>query len=374
MRLRRDTSLYWRLFISYLLVILVGSATLYGTSEVFGPFFIERHIESMDLTSRNLPPETNTMLTDLREAYRRAVNQSLWWGLVVSGLVAGAVSLFITAQIVSPLKRLQRASRRIAAGQYNERLEVSSPGEIGELAHSFNDMAAALDKTEARRVELLGNVAHELRTPLSSLRGHLEGLQDGVFTLEDETIEVSLGEVTRLERLVDDLSLLSRIEAGQGTIKPERVSLEAICAKTLASLRPLFVDKGVGLRCLPIPPTLMVKADPQRTAQVLANLLTNALRHTPPGGEVTLWADERDNHLIAMHVRDTGEGIPETVLPHIFTRFYRGDSSRRSKEGSGSGIGLTVAKHFVEAQGGELGVESQVGQGSHFWFTLPRGS
>lgn len=372
MRLPRCTSLFWRLFTSYLLVIVVGSITLFGTGDLFGRFFAQRHLESMGLTFHNLPPETDRMLTDLREGYRRAFTRSLVWGSLASLVVAGGVSLFITKQIVSPLRRLQRASRRVAAGQYGERRDVSAPGEIGDLAHSFNAMVSALNETEARRVELLGNVAHEFRTPLSSLRGNLEGLQDGLFTLSDETVEVSLREVARLERLVADLSLLARVEAGQGAVTPERVSLEAICSQTIAALRPLFVAKGVALRCVPIPPSLMVMADPQRTAQILANLLTNALRHTPSGGEVVIWADLTEGHQVTMYVQDTGEGIPEDLLPHIFTRFYRGDASRRPHEGSGSGVGLTIAKHFAEAQGGRIGVESRVSRGSRFWFTLPR--
>jgi signal transduction histidine kinase len=372
MRLPRCTSLYWRLLISYLLVIGVGSATLYGTGEIFGRFFAQRHLESMGLTFHNLPPESDRMLADLREAYRRAFSRSLFWGSLTSVLIAGGVSLFVTKQIVSPIKRIQRASRRIAAGRYGERRDVSAPGEIGELANSFDAMISALNDAEARRVELLGNIAHEFRTPLSSLRGNLEGLQDGLFTLEDETLEVGLREVARLERLVADLSLLAHTEAGQGTVKPERVSLEAICSQTIAALRPLFVAKGVGLRCIPIPPDLMVMVDPHRTAQVLANLLTNALRHTPSGGEVVLWAEVTDSQRVTMYVQDTGEGIPEEVLPHIFTRFYRSDPARRAREGSGSGVGLTIAKHFVEAQGGQIGAENRAGEGSRFWFSLPR--
>lgn len=207
--------------------------------------------------------------------------------------------------------------------------------------------------------------------PLSSLRGNLEGVQDGLFALDDETVEVSLREVARLERLVEDLSLLAHVEAGQVSVKLERVSLEAICKQTLAALRPLFVAKEVGFRCVPIAPSLMVNVDPQRTAQILANLLTNALRHTPPGGEVVLRTDTGEDW-VTMHVQDTGEGISEAVLPHIFTRFYRGDPSRRSQKGSGSGVGLTIAKYLVEAQGGQIGVESRVGEGSRFWFRMRR--
>ena len=372
MKIQQSTSLYWRLFASYLLVILVGSATLLGTSEIFGRFLAQRHLESMGFTFHNLPQGTEPMLENLREAYRRTFSQSLFWGSLAATFVAGGVGLFVTRQIVSPIRRLQRASRQIASGQYAVGENVSAPGELGDLARSFRDMVAALNQAEAQRTEVLDNVAHEFRTPLSSLRGNLEGIQDGLFTLEDETLEVSLREVARLERLVTDLSVLAQAEKEQSALKLEQVSLEHICKQTLAALRPLFIAKSVELRCLPIPSELMVKVDPQRTAQILANLLTNALRHTSAGGMVLIWAETKARGWVTMNVQDNGEGISEEVLPYIFTRFFRGDPSRFSKEGSGSGVGLTIAKHYAEAQGGTIGVTSRVAEGSHFWFTLPR--
>ncbi len=370
MKTRQSSRLYWRLFVSYVLVILVGSATLLGTSEIFGRFLAERHLASMGFTLHNLPQGTDPMLANLREAYRRTFSQSLLWGALAATFVAGGVGLFITRQIVSPLRRLQSASRRVASGQY-EVGQVSAPGEIGDLTRSFYAMVTALNQAEAQRTEVLGNVVHEFRTPLSSLRGNLEGLQDGLFTLEDETIAVSLREVARLERLVSDLAEVDRAEK-QSAIRLEQISLERVCKQTLAALRPLFTAKGVRLHCLPIPPDLMVNVDPQRTAQILANLLTNALRHTSTGGEVTIWADASDPDRVTMNVHDNGEGISEALLPYIFTRFFRGDPSRFSQEGSGSGVGLTIAKHYAEAQGGTIGATSRLGEGSRFWFTLLR--
>ena len=372
MILRRDTSLYKRLFISYLAIVLVCTLALLAMSEVVAPFFLESHIQSMDFASERGSPEVANMLEDLRSSYRRALNQSLFSGVIAALLLAGALSLFVSKQIVLPLQGMQRASRRIADGRYKGRLDVTAPGEIGDLASSFNAMAAALDEVESKRTELIGNVAHEFATPLSSVRGNLEGLQDGLFTLEDETIEVSLEQVTRLEKLVADLSLLSRVEAGQERVVQEHVAVNELTTSAACALKPQFDSKGVALTVVAPNPSLTALADPLRTGQVLGNLLTNALRHTPPGGKVTVRAEAKDGLNLLVTVEDTGQGIPAETIPHLFTRFYRGDEARQADQGSGSGVGLTVAKHFVEAQGGEIGGESRVGEGSTFWFTLPR--
>ena len=373
MILRRDVSLFKRLLASYLAIVLVCTLTLLGMSEVVAPFFLERHVSSMGLTSATESTDVALMrmLDDLRGSYRRAFSQSLLSGVVASLLLAGVLSLFVSRQIVLPLQGMHRASRRIADGRYKSRLDVTAPGEIGDLASSFNAMAAALDEVESKRTELLGNVAHEFGTPLSSVRGNLEGLQDGLFTLEDETIEVSLQQVARLERLVADLSLLSRVEAGQERVVPEHVDVNELTTSAASALERQFNSKGVALKVVTPTPSLTALADPLRTGQVLGNLLANALRHTPAGGKVTLRTEAKDAYNLLVSVEDTGRGIPSGVIPHIFTRFYRGDEARRANQGSGSGVGLTVAKHFVEAQGGEIGVESQMGQGSTFWFTLP---
>jgi len=374
-KLRRDLSLFWRLIISYLLVILTGGLTVLVVSEAFAPFLLERHVHSMPMmTNPAMQPMLTPMLGDLDAAYGLAFGRSLFWGIALSLLVAGAMALFVTSQIVTPLKRMQRASGRIAAGQYRERLDPQAPGEIGDLAAAFNAMAAALETSEARRVELIRNVAHEFRTPLSSLHGYLEGLEDGLFDADAETLDAFKRQVTRLERLVDDLSLLSRVETGEEPVRTETLEVAKLLEPTVAGLRPQYTAKGVELVLEPIEKSLRVIADPERCAQVVSNLLANALRHTPAGGEVRVAASLCKSGEVGIHVRDSGEGIPEEALPHIFTRFYRADRSRRREKSSGSGIGLTIAKHFVEAQGGHIGVESTPGQGSHFWFTLPSGS
>jgi histidine kinase len=313
---------------------------------------------------------SQVMSSDLNRAYRRALNQSLFWGVIASALVASGIAAFLTMQIVRPIRKMQQASSRIATGRYSERLDTKAPGEIGELAESFNAMAAALESVESRRVELLGNVAHEFRTPLSSLRGYLEGVEDGLFQADQPTTEACLKQVGKLERLLDDLSLLSRVEAGVEEIKVESVNVLKLLEQVLDSFTPSFAAKGVRLELIKsINDSLPVRADPQRTTQILTNLISNALRYTPSGGNVTLWVSVEKTKVV-FHVQDTGTGISLLDLPHIFSRFYRTDKARAGESG-GSGIGLTIAKYFVEAQGGTIGVESELRKGSHFFFTLP---
>ena len=371
MRLRRNFSLYWRLLASYLLVILVGCVTLYLAGDAFAPFFFEQHMGGMMTQMSGMDRMMGSMVADLNEAYQRATQQAMVWGLSVSALIAGAVGLFVTGRIVTPLKRMQQASQRIASGQYQNRLNTKAPGEIGELAHAFNEMASALEHIEGRRIELLGNVAHELKTPLSSLHGYIDGLADGVFQPDAETLGACKRQITRLERLVEDLSLLSRVETGQESLHPRLTEAATLLESVATAFRPQSREKGVDLVLAPTSVNLTVFADPQRTGQVLTNLVANSLRHTPAGGEVSLSAQASKSGEVLFRVADTGEGIPLEDLPHIFTRFYRVDKARTRDENSGSGIGLTIAKRFVEMQGGRIGVESQPGRGSSFWFTLP---
>ena len=260
MKLSRNLSLYWRLLVSYLLVIGVGCVTLFLSGETFGPFLLERHVASMQQTMHNLTPETfrAAMASDLGNAYRRALTQSLLWSLLVSAADAGGVGLFVTTRIVAPLRNMQRASQRIAAGRYQDRLDAQAPGEVGDLAGSFNAMAAALEQTEQQRVALLANVAHEFKTPLSSLHGYLDGLEDGVFVADPETVAACQRQVLRLERLVADLSLLSRVETGQERLVPGAAQACALVAQAVATFRPKFERRGVRLTAEAVPASAAV--------------------------------------------------------------------------------------------------------------------
>jgi histidine kinase len=370
MKLARNLSLYWRLLASYLLIILVGCFTFYLAGDTFAALFFDQHIGGMMQQMRGAGPMMDLMVSDLGAAYQQASRQGMVWGMSAAALIASAVSLFVSRRIVAPVRKMQRASRRIAAGRYHERLDPQAPGEIGELAASFNDMAHALEQTETRRVDLLANVAHEFKTPLSSLRGYVTGLRDGTFTADDETFEACARQVTRLERLVADLALLSRVETGQETLQLEPLAVADLLEAAASSFRPDYGVNGVVLEVAPATGSY-VQADAERTLQALTNLLDNALKHTPCGGIVTVTARAQGD-VILFEVRDTGEGVAAAELPHLFTRFYRTDKARRHAPEQGSGIGLTIVKHYVERQGGRVGVKSVLGEGSVFWFTLPR--
>jgi len=363
-------SLYWRLLPSYLLVIVVGAGTTFLAGEALAPLLLQRHVDAMVETLHAHGTQSlDAMEADLEAGFSRALTQSLLWALLASGAAATLVGLYVTRRLVRPLRALTRASRRIAGGRYSQRLGSGAPGEIGELAAAFNVMAETLERSEERRVQLMADVAHEFRTPLSNLRGYLEGLEDGVFKPE-ELAAPARRQVQRLERLADDLSLLSRVETGQVQLNPDQADATALLLAVADAFRPRFEAKGVELEVRAMP-GVSVWADPERTDQVLTNLVANALRFTPSSGRVTLAVTALTDGHARFEVSDTGVGIPADQLGLVFNRFFRGDQARAQQEGSGSGIGLTLAKQLVERQGGDIGVSSSVGQGSSFWFTLP---
>lgn len=367
-----NLSLFWQLLMSYLLIIVISCVSMYLASEALSPMFLNFHLSEIGLNTEPLADNVlSTLARDLQAAHSQAMQRSLLWGVFIALLTASAVSFFVSSRIAAPIRLLQRASRRIAAGRYRERLNTQAPGEVAELATAFNEMAQRLSNTEARRVELLGNVAHEFRTPLSSLRGYVEGLQDGVFSATPETLEACERQLNRLYRLVADLTLLSRVEAGQEPVNPKATDTSALLVSVARAFTPQFTGKGVRLVLESVPPSLCVMADSQRIAQVLGNLVTNALRHTPDGGEVRLSVRALPSKEVEFRVMDTGDGITQEDLPHVFTRFYRGSEARSQGDGSGSGIGLTIAQSFVEMHGGRMGVENGQGCGSSFWFILP---
>jgi histidine kinase len=359
---------------SYLVVIVVGVVTLGLTVESAAPTAFNRHLLGMQGMMGQMG--TQQMEADLFANFRAAVTESLLLATVAALITAIVVSFFVSQRVVIPIRQMMQASQRIAAGHYRERVQVSSEDELGQLAHSFNQMAATLEQTESMRQDLIANVAHELRTPLATIKGYMEGLIDGVFPAQAETYQLVYREADRLQRLVKDLQALSQVEAGAFSLDYRPVALTALIYQTAERLRPQFEDKGVKLEldlALDLPLTL---ADEDRLSQVLLNLAGNALQYTPAGGVVTItthWqttsSGKPDRVLIA--IADTGLGIPTEHLPHIFTRFYRVDKSR-SRAGGGSGIGLTIAKHLVEAHDGQIWAESVgTGQGSVFRISLP---
>jgi histidine kinase len=297
--------------------------------------------------------------------------------VAVASVAAVGASWLFSRGIVAPLRAMAAASQRIAEGHYGERVPAAGNDELGQLALRFNQMAEKLEQVEAMRRQLIGDVSHELRTPLTAIKGSMEGLMDGVLPATEETWQQIHQEAERLNRLVDDLQELSRVEAGAYPLDLGPVDVSALAGTVAKRLAPQFENKRITLRLdLPadLPPVL---ADQDRAVQVLTNLAGNALQYTPPGGQVTIHAARLGDE-VQVSVRDTGVGIAPEHLAHIFDRFYRVDKSRSRAAGGGSapvggsGIGLTIAKHLVEAHGGRIWAESGgAGQGSLFAFTLP---
>jgi signal transduction histidine kinase len=259
----------------------------------------------------------------------RAINRFLIWGGLLAIAIAFLVTFFLSRRIAAPVKALTLAARRLGQGDLSQRVEFKDKGEIGELAGAFNSMAVDLERVEQLRRNMVADAAHELRTPLSNIRGYLEAIRDGIKKPNADTIHSLDEEATLLSRLVDDL----------------QVSVD-------------LPDK--------LPP---VNIDSYRISQVLRNLLENALAHTTRGDAITVSARQKDNYL-EVAVADTGEGIAAEDLPNIFERFYRVDKSRARATG-GSGLGLTIARRLVEAHGGRIEAQSEPGKGSRFSFTLP---
>jgi signal transduction histidine kinase len=290
------------------------------------------------------------------------------------------VGTIAARRITSPLSETMKAADAMAEGDLSARVPEEGNGEFRHFARSFNRMAEALETADRQRRELLADVAHELRTPLTIIQGNLEGLRDGVYEASPEHLELVLDETRSLGRLVDDLRLLTLAEAGQLPLDLQVLDV----AQLLADVRDAFAcqasEAGIALTmevAEPLPPLI---GDPQRLGQVLGNLVTNALRHTPSGGGITLGAalasGQEGQSRLRLWIADTGEGIPSEDLPRICDRFWRGDPSRSHEAGAGSGLGLAIARSLVEAHGGRIWAKSQLGEGTTVYclFPLPHGT
>jgi len=296
-----------------------------------------------------------------------------WLQLLVAGAAAAAIALVVARWLArgmtQPLRDMAKAARRMETGDYDQRVLTSSRDEVGQLAVAFNRMSGELSNLERLRRDLVANVSHELKTPISALRAHLENLQDGVEEADPETLQVMLAQSERLARLVEQLLELSRLESGDVPLRRERVPLRPLVSQVLSEIEVTRPGREVALEeHVPddLPP---VFADPERVHQVLFNLLDNALRFTPAGGRVTVSASPHDGS-VDVAVTDTGPGISPEHLPRLFERFYRIDTSRSRNEG-GTGIGLAIARSVVEAHGGRIWAESEPGRGAVFTFELP---
>lgn len=299
--------------------------------------------------------------------------RDFWWQLLVAGAIAAAIALFVARWLArgmtQPLRDMALAARRMETGDYAQRVDTASRDEVGQLAAAFNRMSAELQQVEQLRRDLVANVSHELKTPISALRAHLENLLDGVEQPNPQTLQVMLAQSERLGRLVEQLLELSRIESGDVPLRRQLVALAPLVSQVISEIGVARADREVHLSgdiSTDVPP---VFADRERVHQVLFNLLDNAVRFTPAGGEVRVTA-ERHNGAVDVHVADTGPGISSEHLPRLFERFYRVDPAR-SRDDGGTGIGLAIARSVVEAHGGRIWADSEPGKGSVFTFELP---
>ena len=297
------------------------------------------------------------------------INQYILWGGLIAGGIALVITFFLSRRILAPIRALTSAARHLGRGDFSQRVQIKDRSELGELANTFNSMASDLERAEQLRRNLVADVAHELRTPLSNLRGYLEAARDGVIKPDTDTIRSLDEEAALLSRLVDDLQDLSLAEAGKLKLVLQAEDLPQLISQTIATAQAQAVAKRV-LVSIDLPDKLpQVSIDSHRISQVLRNLLENAVAHTTKDDSITLAARQQGNW-VEVSVTDTGEGIPAEDLPNVFERFYRVDKSRARATG-GSGLGLTIAKRLVEAHGSKIEVKSEPGKGSCFSFTVP---
>jgi len=309
------------------------------------------------------------------EAFLAGVNRAIWLGGLAAVLLAIALGGGLAYRLTRPLRQLTHATQDMRAGREPQPVTVTDRGELGELAAGFNQMAEELAAAEQQRRQLLADVAHELRTPLSVLRGQLEAMLDGVQPLTPENVAAANEEVILLGRLVEDLRLLSLAEAGQLPLNRQPVDLAALARQTAAAFAPLYEAEEIGL-AVETGATPPILADAERVRQVLGNLLANALRYAPQGAtdrpEVRL-AVAAEGSGVRLSVSDNGPGLSAEAQAHVFDRFWRGDRARNRSAG-GSGLGLAICRAIVQAHEGRIWVESEIGSGTTFHAALPNGA
>ena len=305
---------------------------------------------------------------DLEQAFVNETIRSLLIGLGIALVVALVMGVLLAAGITRPLRRLTVAARGVAAGDLGARSGLAGRDELATVGAAFDDMAASLQAQETVRRNLFADIAHELRTPVTVIEGNLVAMLDGVYSRSDETLQLTLDRAEGLHRLVEDIRDLSLAEVGKLDLSIEPVPLARALETVASAVRGQALGTGLTLEVEPSPGATM--ADESRLAQVLTNLLDNALRHTLPGGSITIRSGAVDATTVWIEVSDTGEGIAPQDLPHIFDRFYRGtDASGRKTRGSG--LGLAIARALIMAMDGRLTAESTPSQGSTFRIYLP---
>ena len=359
-----------RLYLSYAAVIITGAGTTFGTVRILAPRLFDERMAMMDAMASG----NGAMMRGfgfgrtIREAFTDSLTNALAIGLVAALVVAALVVVILTRRLLKPLAAVRAATRRIADGDYQSRVPAPAEPEVAALAHDVNTLAANLAETEQRRTRLLGDVAHEMRTPLTTLDGYVEGMIDGVFPADEATLDALSAELRRLHRLADDLAALSRAQEHRFNLALGDTDLTELVQSAATRLGPQFSDAGVDLH-VDAPMPVHVVADADRVTQVITNLLGNALVATGASGAVNVTVEKAENQ-VRIRVRDSGVGLASDDLTRIFERFYRAPGGVRRSQGSG--VGLTIAREIAHAHGGTLIASSEgIGRGATFTLTLP---
>ena len=325
-----------------------------------------QQVGTLVVLSQQGTPATSTSLSD---RFFDRVRLALLAGGVTALVVAVVFAVFLVDGITRPLRRLTEAARRVAAGDFGHRVDVRSPAEVAELGASFNQMATTLEGDQRARRQLLTDIVHELRTPLSVIQGTAQGFADGVIAPDAEHVAVIRDEAVLLGKLITDLRDLSLAEAGELRLEKRPSDLGELARQASTAVQQRADEQGIEMKLVvptDLPPCL---TDTERTLQIIGNLLDNALRHTPRGGTISVCVHPATGGVVAVEVADTGEGIRAEHLPHIFERFYRVDASRA--RGAGTGLGLAIVGQLTRAQGGSVTVQSTPGGGSVFTVSFP---
>jgi two-component system, OmpR family, sensor histidine kinase BaeS len=352
------------MFLGQLLVILVGAGTLGVVAFLVAPPIFHTHIR------RAVGPISDVVAHHLDQALSETLLVALVLGVLAAAAAAAGVSWLLATRIAGPVEELSRTAGSLAAGQLGARApQPTADDELADLTETFNRMAEAIEHTERTRQRLLSDLAHELRTPLATLEAYHEGLSDGVVQADDETLETLQDATGRLQRLVEDLSIVSLAEEGRLPHEVQPVDVGQLVEAALEAVRPAARERGIEVEVRGPDADVVVAADRDRLGQVLGNLLINALEHTQGGGSIVVTVRVVDTEVL-IEVADTGTGIAPEHLPHVFERFYRADPSRRRV--AGSGIGLTISRAIVHRHGGELTAHSDgAGRGATFVVRLP---
>lgn len=362
---RRPVGLGPRLFLAQGLVVVAGALTLLGVTLMLTPELYQRHLSQIP------EPVDPAAQQHIVAAFLGATWTSLVVAVGASLITVLAVSWFVTRRVARPIQDMAGAADRIAAGDYTARVSVKGTGpELEALGNALDQAAHDLAVTERTRAEMLRDVAHELRTPLTAIRGYVDALSDGVLRLDADAVRTLHAELARVERLVDDLATVSRAEERRLDLHLRAMAPAELVDAAVEAARAAYARAGVSLRADVVADLLVVRVDPDRIQEVLANLLDNALRHTAASGVVTLRARQGAG-TVELAVADTGAGLAPEHLRRVFERFYRIDSGRSRQQG-GSGIGLTIARALTEAHGGHIRAHSDgPGHGATFTVTLP---